>query len=77
MITTAPKTITKTTMNLQPGDVVLDGNMFIGYTTTAIISVERWDYNKRMATVELSFASGNSAKMNYGINTRWSVLESK
>jgi len=75
MITTAPKTITKTTMNLQPGDVVLDGNMFIGYTTTTIISVERWDYNKRMATVELGFALG-SAKINYGINTRWSVLES-
>ena len=69
---TAPKCKTKTTMNLVNGDVVLDGNMFAGFTTSTILDVAKSD--KATVFVTMKFESGAVATIGYGKNTRWSVI---
>lgn len=74
MITKAPKTITKTTMNLLPGDEILIGNMYDGFDTKVIVDVTRSSINKRQALVTVKYNHGGSVMTVEGKNTRWSVV---
>ena len=74
MLYTAPKTITKTTMKLQPGDVVSTGNCFHGFWSYEIVKVEPSNYNKRTALVTVRFDHGGCETIVYGKNTRWAVM---
>lgn len=74
MITKAPKTITKTTMNLVSGDLILIGNMYDGFDTKMIVDVAGSSINKRQALVTVKYNHGGSVITVEGKNTRWSVI---
>lgn len=70
----APKTITKTTMKLQPGDVISTGNMYDGFETYTIVDVQPSSVNARRALVVIQFPHGGTYINHEGKNTRWSVI---
>jgi len=72
---TAPKCESKTTMNLIAGDVILDGNMFAGFTTMIYLGSIEASHNKNMMLMTFQFESGKTAAICYGKNTRWSVIK--
>jgi hypothetical protein len=70
------KTITKTTMNLAVGDVVIEGNIFRGFEGFTIWSVNRLESNPRMAIVGMQFGkNGKIVTTPFGINTKWDVMD--
>lgn len=71
---TAPKTITKTTMKLVPGDVISTGDMFYGFHTYTILNVKISAANPRKALVTIQFNHGGIYESHEGKNTRWSVV---
>jgi hypothetical protein len=72
---TAPKCITKTSKNLVAGDVILDGNVFAGFTTMIFLGSTETAHNKKMMLMTFQFESGKMAAISYGKNTRWSVVK--
>lgn len=70
----APKTISKTTMKLVPGDVVLTGNMYDGFDSYTILDVTPSHANARKALVVIQFSHGGTYMSHEGKNTRWSVI---
>ena len=72
---TAPKCQTKTTKQLVPGDVVLDGNIFAGFTTMIFLGFVEAAHNPNMMLMSFQFESGMINAISYGKNTRWSVIE--
>lgn len=70
----APKTVTKTTMKLVPGDVILTGNMYDGFDTYKIVDVQQSSVNARRAVVVIQFNHGGTHISHEGKNTRWSVV---
>lgn len=74
MQTKAPKTITKTTLKLLPGDEILTGNMFDGFDSYKIINVIPSEFSNRQAIVTIQFPHDGIVKVIHGKNTRWSVI---
>lgn len=74
MLTKAPKTITKTTMKLVPGDVILTGNMFDGFDTYTIVDVVSSSVQARRALVVIQFNHGGTHIDHAGKNARWAVI---
>lgn len=72
---TAPTTITKTTMNLKPGDLILVGNAFDGFDIKRVVKVRPSEYNKRMALLTVRFGHGGQCETVEGKNTRWSIVD--
>jgi hypothetical protein len=70
----APKVNYVTLMNLKQGDQILTGNMYSGFGSWEIVSVEESGYSKRMARVTIKFNHGGIASMNHGKNARWAVI---
>lgn len=64
-----------TTLNLKAGDVIQQGNMFIGFSTYTIAGVSNDSYNNRMARVTIRFNHGGEVTATYGKNTKWSVIK--
>lgn len=70
----APATITKTTLNLAPGDVISTGNAFDGFWSYTVLAVANSARNPRMAILTVQFDHGGTCEMVEGKNARWSVL---
>jgi len=67
--------VTTTSMNLKAGDVIQNGNIFIGFWTYTIIHVEPSPYNKNKVAITIEFNHGNTYIEQVGKNTRWSVIK--
>ena len=74
MLFKAPKTITKTTMKLMPGDLILTGNMFDGFDTYTILDVTSSSVDTRRASVVIKFNHGGTYIEHTGKNTHWAVI---
>jgi len=74
MLTKAPKTITKTTMKLMPGDNILTGDMFDGFDSYKILKVEESEFNKRYGVLTIQFSHGGITVVVHAKHTRWAVI---
>jgi hypothetical protein len=70
---TAPKCDAKTTKHLINGDVILDGNIFAGFTTKTFIKSEV-SPNKSVMLLTFEINGVTLPPMPFGKNTRWSVI---
>jgi hypothetical protein len=70
----SPETISKTTLNLAPGDVVSRGNAWDGFWSYTVLAVAKSAHNPRMAIVTVQFDHGGTCDLVEGKNARWSVL---
>lgn len=65
----------KTTLKLQPGDVLQNGNCIQGFWYSMVAGVERAEHNKRMARVTIRYEHGGAGATYYGLNTTWYVVK--
>lgn len=65
----------KTTLKLQPGDVIQEGNQFMGFYYVMVMSVERSKYNKHKATVVRMFDFMAQTSDEYGFSTVFYVVK--
>ena len=73
MLTATPKTITKTTLQLSAGDVILTGNCVVGFDTYTIVNLQPANMPRRMI-VTIQFNHGGTCDLLQGKNTRYSVV---
>ena len=73
MSTATPKTITKTTLQLSAGDVILTGNMFDGFDSYTIIDLQPAHMPRRMI-VTIQFKHGIPVDLISGKNAHWPVI---
>lgn len=70
----APATFTQTTLNLMPGDKLLEGNFVTGYYYYTVIKIAA-GVRKNMVAVTMQSVGNEPFTIEYGKNTRWSVIE--
>ena len=73
--TKALPTVTKTTMALQVGDIVQEGNCISGFWTWTVAAVTENVSRKSMPLVTMLFEHGGQGATPYGKNSRWSVVK--
>jgi hypothetical protein len=73
---TPPKTITKTTLQLSAGDVILTGNCVVGFDTYTIVNLQPAHMPRRMI-VTIQFNHGGTCDLLQGKNTRYAVITTK
>ena len=73
MLTATPKTITKTTLQLSAGDVILTGNIFDGFDSYTIIDLQPAHLPRRMV-VTVQFKHGGTCDLMRGKNAHWPVI---
>ena len=69
----SPKTISKTTLNLVPGDEISRGNAWDGFWSYTVVSVAP-AHNPRMMVVTVRFDHGGTCELVEGKNVHWPVL---
>lgn len=65
---------TKTTIKLQKGDLIRNGNIFHGFIYYTVVSVENCPNKNRSLRLTIQFDHGGSETLTVGKNAHWDVV---